>query len=71
MAGKGKAKDDSIAVEVREDIAELDRAQWNALTGGHPFVSYEFFHALHSSGCASRRSGRYFWCSSATTRSAA
>ncbi len=42
------------------DLATIGRAEWNALVavgGGNPFLRYEFLHALHTTGCASPRSG--------------
>jgi predicted N-acyltransferase len=54
MAGKIKAPDDGIEIEVKDQIGELDA---QAFGGGHPFVSHAFFTALQDSGCASRRTG--------------
>ena len=46
---------------VVSDLAAIGESKWNALVAasgnGNPFVRYEFLHALHSSGCASPRSG--------------
>ena len=43
------------------DLDEIGAAKWNALAaasgGSNPFLSYEFLHALHASGCAAQRSG--------------
>jgi predicted N-acyltransferase len=58
MASKsGGNNAQAIEVEVREDVSTLDAAEFNQLAGGHPFVSHEFFTALHQTGCASRKSG--------------
>ena len=42
------------------DLSTIGAARWNALAmreSSNPFVRYEFLHALHSTGCASERSG--------------
>ena len=40
-----------------DSLAEIDPAQWQALAGDNPTLSYAFLHALHETGCASDRSG--------------
>ena len=43
-----------------DDLSEVGPERWNALLPGGPgdlFVRHEFLHALHSSGCASVRTG--------------
>ena len=40
-----------------DDLSGVDAADWNRLTDVHPLLSHEFFHALHSTGCASDDSG--------------
>ncbi len=51
----------SITVKILHDITELGRASWNecALASDvyNPFVTYEFLHALESSGSVSRETG--------------
>ncbi len=49
--------DDCGTVRVLDSLAGVDPRQWNALTGGHPFLRHELFHALHETGCASERTG--------------
>ncbi len=38
-------------------LASIDASDWDALTGGHPFLSHAFLSALHESGCASPATG--------------
>ena len=45
------------AVRILDSLAGVDRLQWNALAGSHPFLRHEFLHALHETNCASERSG--------------
>ncbi|MBI2319237.1 MAG: N-acetyltransferase [Betaproteobacteria bacterium] len=49
--------DAPVALRVLDSLAGVDPSQWNALAGGHPFLRYEFFRALHDTGCACARSG--------------
>ena len=48
-------------MRVVDDLSALGAAKWNALLAAsgssHPFLRYEFLHALHASGCAAPRSG--------------
>jgi hypothetical protein len=44
-------------LRVLDDLSGVDAADWNRLAGGHPLLSYEFFHALHQTGCAAADSG--------------
>lgn len=46
-----------LDLRVLDDLSGIDAAGWNRLAGGHPMLSHEFFHALHSTGCASAESG--------------
>jgi predicted N-acyltransferase len=42
------------------DLADIGALRWNALLAresANPFVRYEFLHALHSTGCASAKTG--------------
>ena len=47
---------DSI-VEVRDTLAGIPTAQWDALTGDHPALRHAFLHALHETGCATPETG--------------
>ena len=38
-------------------LSEVDREQWNALSGRQPLLSHAFLHALHETGCASAKTG--------------
>jgi predicted N-acyltransferase len=40
-----------------DSLAEIDPAQWQALAGDNPTLSYSFLHALHETECASDRTG--------------
>jgi len=44
-----------------DSLAEIGQARWDALLAlqadATPFLSYAFLHALHESGCVSKRSG--------------
>lgn len=40
-----------------DSLAEIDPAQWQALAGDNPTLSYTFLHALHETECASPRTG--------------
>lgn len=44
-------------VEVLDSLEFIPPNEWNSLTDGNPFVSHTFLHALHTSGCASSRTG--------------
>jgi hypothetical protein len=44
-------------LRVVESLAGVPAADWNALTGGDPFVRHEFLSALIDTGCASARTG--------------
>ncbi len=46
-----------MTIEVVSSLAQVHAAQWNALTGGNPFLRHEFLDALHQSGCASEATG--------------
>jgi uncharacterized protein len=50
-------KEDSPKLEVRDTLAGVSPDAWNALAGGNPFLSHEFLHALHETGCADEASG--------------
>jgi predicted N-acyltransferase len=46
-----------LQLRVLERISEVPAAQWNALTGGYPFLQHEFLAALERTGCASAQTG--------------
>jgi predicted N-acyltransferase len=40
------------------DLDEIGASRWNALAGcSNPFLRFEFLHALHTTGCATARTG--------------
>lgn len=49
--------DEFGTTRVLDGLANVDPLQWNAISGGHPFLRHEFLHALHETGCASERTG--------------
>ena len=51
---------EACEVEVRDSLEEIDPASWNALRNdGNPFLLYEFFRALESTGCLGEKNGWY------------
>jgi predicted N-acyltransferase len=48
---------DAVTVQVAGSVGQFPANQWNALTGGNPFVSHEFLSALEDSGSVGGRSG--------------
>ncbi|MCC7487804.1 MAG: N-acetyltransferase [Burkholderiales bacterium] len=46
-----------VTVEIIDSLASVAAADWNRLAGGEPFLSHEFFSALHESGCATPTTG--------------
>jgi hypothetical protein len=44
-------------LRVADSLAGISATQWNALTGGNPFLRHEFLAALSDTGCASARTG--------------
>ena len=48
---------DSSSPEVVDSLAGIAPAEWNRLAGDDPFLSHEFFSALHETGCASPATG--------------
>ncbi|SHN31738.1 hypothetical protein SAMN05192549_107201 [Duganella sacchari] len=42
---------------VIDSLAEIEPAQWQALAGDNPTLSYTFLHALHETACAAPRTG--------------
>ena len=49
--------ENGVTIEVVESLAGIAAGDWNRLAGGNPFLSHEFFSALHESGCASTAAG--------------
>lgn len=45
------------SIEVLDTLAGIPEAEWNGLTDGNVFVSHQYLHALHTTGCASPRTG--------------
>jgi uncharacterized protein len=49
-----------MRIEAVSTLANLSPTEWNALVAdanGNVFLSYEYLHALHESGCATARTG--------------
>jgi len=47
-----------MTLRIARSLAEVDAAQWNALSpDGSPLLRHEFLHALERSGCATRETG--------------
>ena len=44
-------------IRITESLADLPKAQWDALAGGNPFLSHAFLLALQESGCTTLRTG--------------
>lgn len=44
-------------IEVVDTLVSVPVEAWNALTDGNVFVSHQYLHALHTTGCASPRTG--------------
>lgn len=63
-----------LLLEVRDSLAEISAAHWNALsTDGNPFLRHEFLHTLDATGCLGDATGwypRYFllWTSDDESR---
>jgi predicted N-acyltransferase len=51
-----------IRLSVESSLETITAEEWNALTGGNPFVRHEFLQALLDSGCASKRTGWTPYC---------
>jgi predicted N-acyltransferase len=55
------AGSDHYCMRIVHDLSEVGADDWHALlraaSSENPFVSFEFLHALHESGCASARTG--------------
>jgi predicted N-acyltransferase len=47
------------AAQIRDDVplSAIAPAAWNALAGGAPLLSHQYFSALHDTGCASPATG--------------
>ena len=46
-----------VTIEVVDTLAGVAPGDWNRLAGEDPFLSHEFFSALHETGCASTAAG--------------
>jgi len=46
-----------VTVEVVDTLSGIAPEEWNRLAGDDPFLRYEFFSALHDSGCAAAATG--------------
>jgi len=46
-----------VRIEVVETLSGVAPGAWNRLAGTNPFLSHEFFSALHETGCASTAAG--------------
>jgi len=46
-----------VTMAAVESLAGIAAGDWNRLAGGNPFLSHEFFSALHETGCASTAAG--------------
>jgi predicted N-acyltransferase len=46
-----------VTLEVVDTLADIAAADWNRVAGDDPFLSHEFFSALHDTGCASSAAG--------------
>lgn len=50
----------NIQIDVRDSLAEVSAAQWNALCNdGNPFLRHEFLHTLDETQCLGDRTGWY------------
>ncbi len=50
----------TIQIEIRNTLADVSPAQWNALTeDGNPFLRHEFLHSLDATGCLGEATGWY------------
>lgn len=54
---KLESKLEAVELEVLDSLQDIDEAEWNSLAGGNPFLSRQFLHALHETGCASKKTG--------------
>jgi len=43
--------------QICEDLDTVDAEQWNRIAGSNPLIRYEFFKALHQTGCATSGTG--------------
>ncbi|MYM68135.1 GNAT family N-acetyltransferase [Pseudoduganella sp. FT55W] len=46
-----------VELAIIDSLADIDPAQWQALAGDNPTLSYSFLHALHETECASPHTG--------------
>lgn len=51
---------ESLRIEVRDSLEDIDPDAWNALNrGGYPFLFHEFLHGLEATGCLGKSTGWY------------
>ena len=46
-----------LEIKILDSLTGIPAEKWNALAGDDPFLRYEFFSALHETGCASKQTG--------------
>lgn len=52
--------ENTISIEVRDTLVDIDQAQWNALCDdGNPFLRYEFLYSLECTNCLGKHNGWY------------
>lgn len=44
-------------LEVVDSLDAVSPVEWDSLAGDNPFLRYAFLHAMHETGCASRKTG--------------
>jgi hypothetical protein len=57
METRGTQPESAMKLEVVDTLAGVTATAWNRLAGDDPFLSHEFFSALHDTGCASAAAG--------------
>lgn len=49
--------EDTVKIDLIEDISEIPEDEWDALVGDFPFFKYTFLHGLAQTGCATAETG--------------